>query len=47
MGGGRIMGAETSVHNELAEVGGFAESNRRRFNITMLMISASLSLIPT
>ena len=27
-GGGRIMGVETSVHNELAEVGRFSESDR-------------------
>ena len=26
-GGGRIMGAEASVHNKLAEVWGFAESD--------------------
>ena len=30
-GGGRIMGAEARVHNELVEVRGFAESDRVRF----------------
>ena len=29
-GGGRIMGVEASVHNKLAEVWRFAESNRGR-----------------
>ena len=28
-GSGRIMGAQTSVHNELTEVRGFVESDRR------------------
>ena len=31
-GGGRIMGAEASVHNKLAEAWGFAESGRGRFD---------------
>ena len=35
-GGDRIMGAETSVHNELAEVGRFVESDRRRFSEEVL-----------
>ena len=26
---GKIMGTETSVHNELAEIEGFVESDRR------------------
>ena len=30
-GGGRIMGAETDVNNELAEVGGFSESDRKLY----------------
>ena len=30
--GRQDLGGETSVHNELAEVGGFAESDRRRFS---------------
>ena len=35
-GGGRIMGAETDVHNKLAEVWGFAESDRGRFDDEVL-----------
>ena len=35
-GGGRIMGAEAGVHNKLAEVWGFAESNRGRFDEEVL-----------
>ena len=35
-GGGRIMGAEASVHNKLAEVWGFAESDRGRFEEEVL-----------
>ena len=31
-GGGRIMEAEACVHNKLAEVWGFAESDRGRFD---------------
>ena len=31
-GGGRIMGVETRVHNKLAEVRGFAESDRWGFD---------------
>ena len=31
-GGSRIMRKEASVHNKLAEVWGFAESDRRRFD---------------
>ena len=31
-GGGRIMGAEAGVHNKFAEVWGFAESDRGRFD---------------
>ena len=32
VGGGRIVGAEADVHNMLAEVWEFAESDRRRFD---------------
>ena len=35
-GGGRIMGAEAGVHNKLAEVRGFAESDRGRFDEEVL-----------
>ena len=35
-GGGRIMGVETRVHNQLAEVRGFAESDRGRFDEEVL-----------
>ena len=35
-GGGRIMGAEAGVHNKLAEVRGFAESDRGRFDEEIL-----------
>ena len=35
-GGGRIMEAEVSVHNKLAEVWGFAESGRGRFHEEIL-----------
>ena len=35
-GSGRIMGVETSVHNELAEVGGFAKNDRGRFSEEVL-----------
>ena len=35
-GGGRIMGAEAGVHNKLAEVWGFAESDRGRFDEEVL-----------
>ena len=35
-GGGRIKGAETSVHNKLAEIWGFAESDRGRFDEEVL-----------
>ena len=35
-GGGRIMGAETGVHHKLAEVWGFAESDRGRFDEKVL-----------
>ena len=35
-GGGRIVGAEVSVHNKLAEVWGFAESDRGRFDEEVL-----------
>ena len=35
VGGGRIMGAEASVH-KLAEVWRFAESDRRRFDEDVL-----------
>ena len=31
-GGGRIMGAEARVHNKLAEVRGFTESDRGGFD---------------
>ena len=31
-GGSRIMRKEASVHNKLAEVWGFAESDTRRFD---------------
>ena len=31
-GGGRIMGAEAGVYNMVAEVWGFAESDRGRFD---------------
>ena len=34
--GGRIMGEEASVHNKLAEVWGFAESDRGRFDEVVL-----------
>ena len=34
--GGRFMGVETGVNNELAEVGGFAESDRERFSEEVL-----------
>ena len=34
--GGRIMGAEAGVHNKLAEVWGFAESDRGRFDDEVL-----------
>ena len=36
-GDGRIMGAEASVHNKLAEVWGFAESDRGRFDEDVLL----------
>ena len=35
-GGGRIMGMETSVHNKMVEVWGFAESDRGRFDEEVL-----------
>ena len=35
-GGGRIMGAEAGVHNKLAEVWEFAESDRGRFDKEVL-----------
>ena len=35
-GGGRIMGTEAGVHNKFAEVLGFAESDRGRFNEEVL-----------
>ena len=35
-GGGRIMGAETGVHHKLAEVWGFVESDRGRFDKKVL-----------
>ena len=35
-GGGRIMGAEAGVHHKLAEVWGFAESDRGRFDEEVL-----------
>ena len=35
-GDGSIMGAETSVHNELAEVGEFVESDKGRFDEEVL-----------
>ena len=35
-GGGRIMGAEAGVHNKLAEVWGFAESDLGRFDEEVL-----------
>ena len=35
-GGGRIMDAEAGVHSKLAEVWGFAESNRGRFDEEVL-----------
>ena len=35
-GDGRIMGAEAHVHNKLAEVMGFAESDRGGFNDEVL-----------
>ena len=35
-GGGRIMGAEAHVHNELAEVWGFAKRDRERFDKEVL-----------
>ena len=31
-GGGRIMGVEAGVHNKLAEIWGFAKSDRERFD---------------
>ena len=34
--GGRIMGVEASVINKLAEVGGFAENDRGRFDEEVL-----------
>ena len=33
---GRIMGAEAGVHHKLAEVWGFAESDRGRFDEEVL-----------
>ena len=36
-GGGRIMGTEARVHNKLAEVWGFAESDRGRFDEEVLV----------
>ena len=36
VGGGRIMGAEAGVHNKLAEVWGFAESDQGRFDDEVL-----------
>ena len=36
IGGGRIMGAEAGVRNKLAEVWGFAEGNRERFDEEVL-----------
>ena len=36
VGGGRIMGAEARVHNKLAEVRGFAESDRGGFDEEVL-----------
>ena len=35
-GGGRIMGAEAHVHNKLAEVKGFEESDRGGFDEEVL-----------
>ena len=35
-GGGRIIGAEAHVHNKLAEVRGFAESDRGGFDKEVL-----------
>ena len=35
-GGGRIMGAEASVHNKLVKVWGFVESDRGRFDEVVL-----------
>ena len=35
-GGSRIMGAQASVHNKLAEVWGFEESDRGRFDEEVL-----------
>ena len=35
-GGGRIMGVEAGVHNKLAEVWGFAESDLGRFDEEVL-----------
>ena len=35
-GGGRIMGAEARIHNNLAEVRGFAESDRGEFDKKVL-----------
>ena len=35
-GGGRIMGAEATDHNKLAEVWGFVESDRGRFDEEVL-----------
>ena len=35
-GGGRIMGAEAGVHNKLAEVWGFAESDRGTYDEEVL-----------
>ena len=34
--GGRIMGAEASVHNKLSEVWSFAENDRGRFDEEVL-----------
>ena len=35
-GGGRIMGVEASVHHKLANVWGFAENDRGRFDEEVL-----------
>ena len=36
-GGGRFMGAEAGVHHKLAEVWGFAEIDRGRFDEEVLL----------
>ena len=36
VGGGRIMEAEANVHNKLAEVWGFAKSERGKFDEEVL-----------